>query len=59
MCIRDSPYLVSIMGASYIIGLQDTDFKKGVMATAKHFVGYGASEGGMNWACLLYTSRCV
>ena len=22
----------------------------GVVATAKHFVGYGASEGGMNWA---------
>ena len=22
----------------------------GVMATAKHFVGYGVAEGGMNWA---------
>ena len=53
----EDPYLVSIMGASYIIGLQDTDFKKGVMATAKHFVGYGASEGGMNWAPAHIPSR--
>ena len=22
----------------------------GVVATVKHFVGYGASEGGLNWA---------
>ena len=53
----EDPYLVSTMGASYIIGLQDTDFKKGVMATAKHFVGYGASEGGMNWAPAHIPSR--
>ncbi len=46
----EDPYLVSRMGASYINGLQDTSWKKGIMATAKHFVGYGVSEGGMNWA---------
>jgi beta-glucosidase len=46
----EDPYLISRMGASYIKGLQDTSWKKGVMATAKHFVGYGVSEGGMNWA---------
>jgi len=46
----EDPYLVSRMGASYINGLQDINWKKGIMATAKHFVGYGISEGGMNWA---------
>ena len=27
-----------------------TTSRDGVVATAKHFVGYGASEGGLNWA---------
>ncbi|MCD6362017.1 MAG: glycoside hydrolase family 3 C-terminal domain-containing protein, partial [Armatimonadetes bacterium] len=43
-------YLISTMGTHYIQGLQGEDLKNGVMATAKHFVAYGISEGGMNWA---------
>ncbi len=50
----EDPYLVSQMGLGFIIGLQGTadgyDLRDGVIATAKHFVGYGAPEGGMNWA---------
>jgi len=46
----EDPYLVSKMGTSYIKGIQDSDWKQGIMATGKHFVGYGVSEGGMNWA---------
>ncbi|MCJ7666530.1 MAG: glycoside hydrolase family 3 C-terminal domain-containing protein [Actinobacteria bacterium] len=46
----EDPYLVSKMGVSYIKGIQDNDWKKGIMATGKHYVGYGVSEGGMNWA---------
>jgi len=46
----EDPYLVSSMGFSYIRGVQGTDWEKGIIATAKHFVGYGWSEGGMNWA---------
>ena len=46
----EDPYLVSIMGLHYIAGIQGNDWKEGIMATAKHFVGYGLSEGGMNWA---------
>lgn len=46
----EDPYLVSRMGVSYIKGLQDINWKKGIMTTGKHFVGYGASEGGMNGA---------
>lgn len=46
----EDPHLVSRMGAEFVRGLQGDDLSRGVVATAKHFVGYGASEGGMNWA---------
>jgi beta-glucosidase len=46
----EDPYLISVMGANYIKGIQGDDWKSGIMATAKHFAGYGWSEGGMNWA---------
>jgi len=46
----EDPYLVARMGVAYTRGLQGEDLKNGVIATGKHFVGYGMSEGGMNWA---------
>ncbi|WP_051367566.1 beta-glucosidase family protein [Hamadaea tsunoensis] len=46
----EDPYLVARTGVAFIRGLQGDDLSDGVVATAKHFVGYGASEGGMNWA---------
>ncbi|MCS7222076.1 MAG: glycoside hydrolase family 3 N-terminal domain-containing protein [Anaerolineae bacterium] len=46
----EDPYLVSRMGISYVQGLQGPDLKRGIIATGKHFVGYGMSEGGLNWA---------
>ena len=46
----EDPYLVSKIGTSYIKGLQGDSLKDGVIATAKHFLGYGLSEGGMNWS---------
>lgn len=46
----EDPYLVSRMGAAFVQGLQGQNWQEGVIATAKHFVGYGVSEGGMNWA---------
>ena len=46
----EDPYLVSRMGVAFVRGLQGDDLRAGVVATAKHFVGYGASEGGRNWA---------
>jgi len=33
------------MGVGYVRGVQS----QGVVATAKHFLGYGAPEGGFNW----------
>ena len=46
----EDPYLVSRMGVSYVKGLQGRDLRRGVMATGKHFVAYGLSEGGKNCA---------
>lgn len=46
----EDPYLVSRMGVRYIQGLQGDSLADGLLATGKHFVGYGMCEGGMNWA---------
>lgn len=46
----EDPYLVSRMGVAYIKGLQGDSLKTGIISTAKHFLGYGLSQGGMNWA---------
>ena len=42
-------YLISVMAYNYIKSLQG-NLQNGIMATAKHFVGYAASEGGLNCA---------
>lgn len=46
----EDPYLVAQMGMAYVRGLQGANLHEGIIATGKHFVGYGMSEGGMNWA---------
>ncbi|MEM0135681.1 MAG: glycoside hydrolase family 3 N-terminal domain-containing protein, partial [Thermoplasmatales archaeon] len=46
----EDPYLTSQIGIAYIKGLQGDENGRGVIATGKHFAGYGFSEGGMNWA---------
>jgi beta-glucosidase len=46
----EDPFLVARMGVEFVHGLQGETLRNGVIATVKHFVGYGASEGGMNWA---------
>ena len=46
----EDPYLVARMGVAFVRGLQGDDLRDGVVATAKHFVGYSASDGGLNWA---------
>jgi len=46
----EDPYLVSRLGVAYVRGIQGDDLRVGVAATGKHFIGYGLSEGGMNWA---------
>lgn len=54
----EDAYLVARMGCAYVAGLQGDAgaglqgdaLRDGIIATAKHFVGYGLSEGGLNWA---------
>jgi beta-glucosidase len=53
----EDPYMVSRMGVAYIKGLQGPDLKGGIAATAKHYVGYGLSAGGMNWAPVFLPER--
>ncbi len=44
----EDPYLASRLGVAYVRGLQGDDLGQGVVATGKHFLGYGVSEGGHN-----------
>lgn len=50
----EDPYLVSQMAAAAVRGLQGEDTGEGlasehILACAKHFVGYGAAEGGRDY----------
>ncbi len=47
----EDPYLGSEMAAAYVRGYQGTrlDAPDSLAATAKHFVGYGAAEGGRDY----------
>src|SRR5689334_12471784 len=47
----EDPYLGSVMAAAYVRGYQGTrlDAPDSVAATVKHFVGYGAAEGGRDY----------
>ncbi|MDP3953120.1 glycoside hydrolase family 3 N-terminal domain-containing protein [Microbacterium sp.] len=42
--------LASAFGVSYVRGIQGEDLRDGVIATAKHFLGYAATESGQNMA---------
>jgi beta-glucosidase len=46
----EDPYLVGRMAVAYVQGVQGNDLRDGVVCTGKHFMGYGASQGGLNWA---------
>ncbi len=46
----EDPYLASRLGVAYVRGIQGEDLRRGVAATGKHFLAYGASEGGLNHA---------
>ncbi len=46
----EDPYLVARMGTAFVQGLQGTRWDERVIATAKHLVGYGNGQAGMNWA---------
>ena len=48
--LGEDPCLVSALGVAYVRGLQGDPAAPRLLATGKHFVAYGASEGGLNWA---------
>jgi len=47
----EDPYLVSLMGLTFIQGLQGTDLREGIAACTKHFAGYGnmSEDMGVFW----------
>jgi beta-glucosidase len=47
----EDPYLTAALGCAYVRGIQSTDDGgRPVVATAKHMVGHGVPEGGLNTA---------
>lgn len=46
----EDPTLCAAMSVAFTKGLQSDDLEDGVIATGKHFLGYGTSEGGLNMA---------
>ncbi|HTW06066.1 MAG TPA: glycoside hydrolase family 3 N-terminal domain-containing protein [Acidimicrobiales bacterium] len=44
----EDPVLVGLLGAAYVRGMQTADLSQGVLATGKHFLAHGLSEGGRN-----------
>ncbi len=46
----EDPCLISVLGCAYIRALQGKPGERRVAATAKHFVGYGLPQSGLNWA---------
>jgi beta-glucosidase-like glycosyl hydrolase len=53
----EDPHLVSAMSVAYTRGLQGNDLTRGVLATAKHFLGYAVTEGGQNMAATAVGAR--
>ncbi|MEN9918274.1 MAG: hypothetical protein RL662_710, partial [Bacteroidota bacterium] len=49
--LGEDPYLTGILGAAMVKGFQTDDLKNptAIGATAKHFIGYGAAEGGRDY----------
>ncbi|MCL1898907.1 MAG: glycoside hydrolase family 3 C-terminal domain-containing protein [Promicromonosporaceae bacterium] len=46
----EDAYLASAFGVAFVQGLHGPDLREGVLATAKHFLGYSATEAGQNMA---------
>ncbi len=53
----EDPYLVTAMSVAFTRGMQGTDLREGVLASAKHFLGYGVTEAGQNMAATAVSAR--
>jgi beta-glucosidase len=48
----EDPVLTGVLGTAYVRGMQTDDLSRGVLATGKHFLAHGLSEGGRNHAAV-------
>ncbi len=50
-CLGEDPYLGGVLAAAMVRGFQGADLSRpgNIAACAKHFAGYGASEGGKDY----------
>jgi len=55
----EDPCLCSAMSIAFVRGLQGENLADGVLATGKHFLGYGWSEAGQNMAATHVGAREV
>jgi beta-xylosidase len=53
----EDPYLVSAMSVAFTRGMQGEDLREGVIACAKHFLGYAVTEAGQNMAAVAVGPR--
>jgi beta-glucosidase len=53
----EDPELIARMGIGFIRGVEGDDRDSGVVATGKHFLGYGSSLGGLNQAATQLGAR--
>ena len=53
----EDAYLSAKLGVEVIKGLQGKSLKAGLIATPKHFAGYGASQGGRNVGTTMIPAR--
>lgn len=53
------PTLNSMMSCAFVEGIQGEDLTKGIAATAKHFLGYSQTEGGINMAKTVVDARDI
>lgn len=53
----NDPTLAAEMGCAFVEGIQGLKSEDGIAATAKHFLGYSATEGGVNMARTALTHR--
>ncbi|EDY62533.1 beta-glucosidase [Streptomyces pristinaespiralis] len=53
----EDPYLVAALGVAFTRGMQGNDLREGVIACAKHFIGYAQTEAGQNMASVAVGPR--
>ncbi len=53
----EDPTLTAAMASAFVKGIQTDDLRNGIIATAKHYVGHGITEGGLNMGRNLISER--